>query len=129
MPHLAVVTSYGDVYDISLFESVSPSKSHLMKLSRCFKYHVYSDPKGILYFFDGEFNKPVVQFHPQINDLGHQKIPMKGTIDKFVWSHFMQSIPIGKYFWIFERSEREPFYPHDLRYSRKILKTLQILKI
>ena len=101
MPHLAVVTKYGDVYDISLFENVSPSQGHLRKLYNSLKYHVHSDPKGILYFFDGEFRRPVVQYHPKN---GHEIIQMKGKIENsYYMSYYMQSIQIGKYFWFFER--------------------------
>ena len=37
-------------------------------------YLGYSDPKGIIYIFDGEFKKPIVQFHKSLNKRGYKNI-------------------------------------------------------
>ena len=37
-------------------------------------YLGYSDPKGVIYIFDGEFRKPIVQLHHNLNQRGFENI-------------------------------------------------------
>ena len=73
LPHILVITENGTVLDVSIHENTSPSKGQLIKLPKLKKYFGYSDPKGVLYFIDGNLQKPVTTFH---SSFGHKTIKM-----------------------------------------------------
>ena len=87
MPHLAIISKNGTVWDVSLNEKVSPSKMFLFKLPNSFLcgYRGYSDDKGILNFIEGHLNRKFVQYDTSFNGNGHKigiKHHIKGA-DKF----------------------------------------------
>ena len=73
MKHLILISTNGTVWDISLNENKSQSKRKLFELPNSFKYHGYSDDKGILYFISCRLGsvKKVIKYHPSF---GHQKV-------------------------------------------------------
>ena len=65
MLHLAMISKNGTVWDMSLNEKMSPSKTFLFKLQESCScgYQGYSDDKGILNFIEGHLNRKFVQYH------------------------------------------------------------------
>ena len=104
LPHLITVSENGEVYDFSLFENISPSRGFLFKLPKAEHYHVFSDPKGVLYFVDSELKRDVVQYHQNISKQGHQVIPTSG-LDVQSPKLYFQSLLINGFFWLFHCSE------------------------
>ena len=74
MMHLAMVSTNGTVWDVSLTENSSPSKRYLFKLPQSCTYHGYSDAHGILYFIDGQSRKKLIQYHSSFSKKGHKTV-------------------------------------------------------
>ena len=125
MMHLAMVSTNGTVWDISLNENSSPSKLYLLKLPQSCTYHGYSDAKGILNIINGNLKKKLIQYHSSFSKKGHQTI-VKNIIIKEKGEHcspynwpwqslslddfdtlyicsqcYHQSLQIGNYFWLY----------------------------
>ena len=112
LPHLITVSENGEIYDFSLLENISPSRGFLFKLPKVEHYHVFSDPKGVLYFVDSELKRDVIQYHQNISKQGHQVIPTSG-LDVQSSKLYLQSLLINGFFWLFRCSEMyfaEVFY-------------------
>ena len=114
--HLAMVSTNGTVWDISLNENSSPSKLYLFKLPQSCTYHGYSDAKGILYFIDGNLKKKMIQYHSSFSKMGHKTV-VKNIIIKddkgeycssynwqsqYICSYcYTHSLQFGNYFWLY----------------------------
>ena len=74
MLHLAMILRNGTVWDVSLSEKISASKTFLFKLPTSYScgYHGYSDDKGILNFIEGHLNRKFVQYHSLFNEKGYK---------------------------------------------------------
>ena len=83
MMHLAMVSTNGTIWDISLTENRSPSKRYLFKLPQSCTYHGYSDAQGILYFIDGNLRKKITKYHSSFNKKGHKSGIKVGKESKF----------------------------------------------
>ena len=91
--HLALISTNGTVWDISLNEKISPSKKFLFKLATSCKYHGYSDDKGVLYFMDGDFKKQVTKYHPSTGKMGHKIVKkLNHKVDWWDWSPFFNQV-------------------------------------
>ena len=104
IPHIAMVSKSGQVFDFSLAENISPSRGLLLKLSEAEHYFVFSNPKGVLYFIDSELRKDVTQYHQNLTKQGHQVIPKSGLNipkDKI----YIQSLLINGFFWLFYQTD------------------------
>ena len=77
MMHLAMVSTNGTVWDISLNEKSSPSKLYLLKLPQSCTYNGYSDAKGILNFINGNLKKKLIQYHSSFSKKGHKTVVKK----------------------------------------------------
>ena len=126
--HLAMVSTNGTVWDISLNENSSPSKLYILKLPQSCFYHGYFDAKGVLNFINGNLKKKLIQYHSSVSKKGH-KIVVKSIITKddkvehcsssynwqsLDWQSFddwdtpyicsqcyTQSLQFGNYFWLY----------------------------
>ena len=128
--HLAMVSTNGTVWDISLTENSSPSKRYLFKLPQSCTYHGYSDAQGILYFIDGQYGhirKKLIKYHSSFSKKGHKTVVKNIIIDNDrgeycssnywqtvlqYWEHnwddqhicslcYTQSLQFGNYFWLY----------------------------
>ena len=99
MTHLVIITEDFQVIDSSLKESISPSKGKLLKLPKAYKYHISTDSKGYLYFFDAQMLKPVTIFHESINQLGHKVINTKLAKLPSEEHFFGQALVINNILW------------------------------
>ena len=72
MLHLAMISSNGTVWDVSLNEKVSPAKKFLCELPKSCScgYRGYSDDKGILNFIGGHLDRKFVQYHSSFSGNG-----------------------------------------------------------
>ena len=130
MKHLILISTNGTVWDISLNENKSPSKRKLFELPNSFKYHGYSDDKGILYFISCRLGtvKKVIKFHPSF---GHKpddksinyKCDLEDTSQRCSYLCFSQSLQFGNNFWMYGKTDIKigNFYhgnfPGKLKYS------------
>lgn len=137
MMHLAMVSTNGTVWDISLTENSSPSKRYLLKLPQSCTYHGYSDARGILYFIDGQLRKKLIQYHSSFSKKGHKTV-IKNIIinDDKLWCSssnwqsmsfdirhcsqcYTQSLQFGNYFWLYGSTyNADPFL--DSEAGRKL---------
>ena len=115
--HLAMVSTNGTIWDISLTENSSPSKRYLFKLPQSCTYHGYSDAKGILYFIDGRLRKKLTKYHSSFNKKGHEngvKVGIvRGDESKVCWGTtfictsidwgqcYKHSLMFGNLFWLY----------------------------
>jgi hypothetical protein len=74
MLHLAMISKNGTVWDLSLNEKMSPSKTFLFKLQESFScgYQGYSDDKGILNFIEGRLDRKFIQYHSSFHGNGYK---------------------------------------------------------
>ena len=122
MMHLAMVSTNGTIWDISLTENRSPSKRYLFKLPQSCIYHGYSDAQGILYFIDGQFGnlkKKMIKYHSSFSKKGHKTVAkhiiIKDDRGEYCSSNswiqfdnlyicsqcYTQSLQFGNYFWLY----------------------------
>ena len=123
MMHLAMVSTNGTVWDISLTENSSPSKRYLFKLPKSCTYHGYSDAQGILYFIEGQLGKKLIQYHSSFSKKGHKTVVKNIIINNdklycfpYDWQSmgfdywdrqyicsqcYTQSLQFGNYFWLY----------------------------
>ena len=120
--HLAMVSTNGTVWDVSLTENSSPSKHYLFKLPQSCTYHGYSDAQGILYFIDGRLRKKLIQYHSSFSKKGHKTVVKNIIINShklycnsYDWHSldwdtphhdicsqcYTQSLQFGNYFWLY----------------------------
>ena len=120
MMHLAMVSTNGTVWDISLNEKSSPSKLYLLKLPQSCTYNGYSDAKGILNFINGNLKKKLIQYHSSFSKKGHKTVVKNIIKGEFCSSYnwqplsyddwdtlficsqcYTQSLQLGNYFWLY----------------------------
>ena len=99
--HFALIDKNGKVTDKSTKENLSKSKGVLLNLPKTKTYLGYSDSKGVLFFIDGSFKKPVVRYHPEINNRGYDNLWL--TQSKMDWAfgkeaHFSSGITVDSRF-------------------------------
>ena len=105
---------------------MSPSIGWFLKLPKKSQYLGYSDPKGILYFLDGQLVSPIVRYHEAINEQGHDTISMeldsdhKYSIQNDAQKIFRCSAEVGDKFWLLGSS---PFSSLDLHASGMLANT------
>ena len=67
VPHIAVIYNDGSVYDVSLEESISPSRNLLLELPKeediKGRRYAYQDHIGTLYFISSTISRPIIQYY------------------------------------------------------------------
>lgn len=97
IPHVALVFEDGSIYDISLYEDISPSKNFLFKLSKDKGYFGYADQFGVLHFISSSLTRKVTRYYESV---GHKTIPK--SVPKMVhkMDSFSNGLQVGNKFWV-----------------------------
>ena len=123
IPHVALVYQNGFVCDISLNESISPSKNFLLKLSKENSwgnfgygyvgsgYFGYSDSLGVLHFISSSLTtKKITRYH---ESYGHDTIPDSGLKTIHEMDRFAHGVQVGNKFWVWGLLYKERNLPDD----------------
>ena len=97
VPHVALVYEDGSIYDISLYEEISPSKNFLLKLSRDEGYFGYADQFGVLHFISSTITRKITSYH---DSFGHKTIPKSGIKRVHQMDSFGHGLQVGNKFWV-----------------------------
>ena len=103
VPHLALIYNDGRVVDMSLNESISPSRNDLLQLPKDEAYFGFSDQFGSLNLISSSLTRSITEVHP---DTGHQIVPnsiavKKDEIEYINEMHgFTQGVQFGNKFWV-----------------------------
>jgi len=116
--HVALVYQNGFVYDISLNETISPSKNFLLKLSNensqgyfGHGYFGYSDALGVLHFISSSLTtRKITRYH---ESYGHDTIPDSGLKTIHEMDRFAHGLQVGNKFWVWGLLYKESYLPDD----------------
>ena len=102
VPHVALIYEDGSVFDISLYNQVSPSRNFLFKLSQDKAYFGYVEELEVLHFISSTIARKITRYH---DPFGHQTIPQ--SVPKAIHrddSYYTHGLRMGNKFWVWGAS-------------------------
>ena len=111
MPHLALIYKDGRVVDMSLNESISPSRNELLQLPKDEAYLGFADQFGSLHLISSSVTRPITKVD---SDFGHQTVPnsiakkeeaIKEWDPDAVPPRFTQGMQVGNKFMVWGKTD------------------------